>query len=203
VNTSVLPDTWDIHLSSWIIQDGNYPDFEVGQIAEFALEFWVPDGSLAELSEAGTSVRNSGNGNYEAVAKSVVQSDQLTVLDVGIRVYTQMALSSVPAFPVEGAFNIRLVFGVDPYFYFEVYSGREDPIPLVYSWRIKSILRQTAPFVEVAPRRFTRDRNRLGYEEIAKTDAWGDDEGRAQYLLRCELQPVAAKNTSATAINQA
>jgi hypothetical protein len=201
VNTSGLPETWDIHLNAWIIQDGNYPDFEAGQIAEFALEFWVPDGSVATISDAEPSVTSSGDGFFEAVAKCVVQSDELTVLDVGLLAYGQMVVSSVPAFPVEGTFNIRLTLGVDPYFYFEVHSHREDALPLVYSGRIKSILRQTAPFVEVAPRTFKRDPSRLGHEEIAKTAAWSDDGGSAEYLLRCELLPVAPKNTSATAIN--
>jgi hypothetical protein len=29
-------DEWEIGLSSWIIQDGNYADFKAGQQAEFA-----------------------------------------------------------------------------------------------------------------------------------------------------------------------
>jgi hypothetical protein len=31
-----------VGLFSWIIQDGNYDDFEVGQAAKFALEFYPP-----------------------------------------------------------------------------------------------------------------------------------------------------------------
>jgi hypothetical protein len=31
---------WQIGLSSWIIQDGNYGDFETGQVLGFALEFY-------------------------------------------------------------------------------------------------------------------------------------------------------------------
>ena len=30
---------WSIGLAAWIIQDGNYADFTVGDRAEFALEF--------------------------------------------------------------------------------------------------------------------------------------------------------------------
>jgi hypothetical protein len=73
-------------------------------------------------------------------------------------------------------------------------------IPLVYSWRIDSIFRQTAPYVEVAPGRWARDPERLGYGEILQTNAWDDDGGHAEYLLSCELLPVPPKNTSATAL---
>src|SRR5437870_1903422 len=31
--------TWNIGLASWIIQDGNYPDFSLGDQRRFALEF--------------------------------------------------------------------------------------------------------------------------------------------------------------------
>jgi len=31
--------TWNIGLDSWIIQDGNYPDFTAGDERRFALEF--------------------------------------------------------------------------------------------------------------------------------------------------------------------
>ena len=34
----------NVGLSSWIIQDGNYEDFAVGQEQRFALEFYAPDG---------------------------------------------------------------------------------------------------------------------------------------------------------------
>jgi hypothetical protein len=34
---------WSLSLDSWIVQDGNYPDFESGQHAEFAVEFDFPE----------------------------------------------------------------------------------------------------------------------------------------------------------------
>ena len=39
--SGALGDEWLIGLSAWIIQDGNYGDFSVGQRAEFALEFYA------------------------------------------------------------------------------------------------------------------------------------------------------------------
>jgi len=195
-NGQVLPDTWGIHLSSWVIQDGNYPDLVAGQTAEFPLGFWVPDGSVAEAYSTEPRVRNSADYFYDVVARCAAQSDQATLLDIGILVYGQMALISEPAFPAGVTFRIRLGLDLGPFRY-----GIGDSGPMVYSWRIKSILRQTAPLMEVAPRTFTRNPNRPAYEEIPRTDAWRDDGGSAEYLVRCEFLAAAPKNTSVTAIN--
>jgi hypothetical protein len=32
----------EIYLSRWIIEDGSYDDFRVGERRKFALEFWAP-----------------------------------------------------------------------------------------------------------------------------------------------------------------
>jgi len=47
-----------------------------------------------------------------------------------------------------------------------------------------------------------RDQQRLGYEEILKTDAWSDDDGHAAYLLRCSHLPIPPKRVSATATQE-
>lgn len=127
-------------------------------------------------------------------------------MNVGILVYREEAVQ-FPDFPVGRRFRTQLEFGVDPYFYFERHSKNERVPPLIYSWRISSILRQTAPFIEVvadsgpyAGRKMViRDPSKLGYQEIAKTDAWQDDGGTAEYILCCDLLPIAAKRVSATA----
>ena len=43
--------SWMIGLDSWVIQDGNYPDFETGQRTDFALEF-ASRGGLKRLDGA-------------------------------------------------------------------------------------------------------------------------------------------------------
>jgi hypothetical protein len=82
-------------------------------------------------------------------------------------------------------------------------------LPLVYSWRINSILRQTAPFIEAGAdsgrlggrKLLVRDASKLGYEEIQRTDAWSDDHGSGEYILVCDLLPIPAKRVSSTAIH--
>jgi hypothetical protein len=97
---------------------------------------------------------------------------------------------------------VQLRLGVDAFHCFECRSKTGDVLSLVYSWKILSILRQTAPFIEtvIEGRKLrVRDAQRLGYEEIEKTDAWNDDGGYAEYLLRCDLLPIPTKNDSVTA----
>jgi hypothetical protein len=39
----VSVERWSLGLDAWIVQDGNYPDLESGQQAEFAVEFYFPE----------------------------------------------------------------------------------------------------------------------------------------------------------------
>ena len=197
---------WDIALDSWIVQDGNYHDFSVGQTAEFALTFWTLEGSNPPPSSDSVSARKLGGCRYRTIAEVVLKTTKVTVLDIGLWVYQQTSIAG--PFSQESRLAVDLDIGVDPYFYFEELSKIPEVPPLIYSWKVRSILRQTAPYVDaVAGEGFTtgrptrmRDPQRLGYENILRTDAWNDDGGYAEYLLRCELLPVAPKRISARAL---
>jgi len=203
-----LPAKWDIVLSSWIIQDGNYPDLRVGQTAEFALEFWFPDGSAGLPSTDGISASIVGDCVYDTVAEVVLQTVDITILDIGVLVFRDESVSSLRPFPPECRVAVKLGLGVDPFFYVQGLARVPSIPPLIYSWRILSILRQTAPFIErIAEAGLLaghsvqiRDPHRLGYEEVYQTDGWNDDGGHAEYLLRCQLLPIPPKRTSSTAI---
>lgn len=197
--------TWNVGLDAWIIQDGNYPDFAVGEIVEFAVEFYQAPGTAIEVCSSDAFAKPVNRASYDVVAEKVLVSDQLTVLDIGILVY-QEGVSQFLMVEGSGRVRTQLELGVDPYMYLERLS-KDDQIPaLVYSWRILSILRQTAPFIEVTSdcdfgskgKVMTRDLSKLGYEEIARTDAWRDDEGLGEYILHCDLLPVPAKRISGT-----
>jgi len=198
--------SWNIGLSAWIIQDGNYPDFTVGQTAEFAVEYYRPPGTGLVLAESAVSAQQVSQTVYEVVAEKVLETDEVTVLDIGILTYREEALQ-FPEVATGNRFSTQLELEVDPYFYFERISKNQGIPPLIYSWRIDSILRQTAPFIDVIPdsgpwagqKMMIRDASKLGYEEISKTDAWQDDNGTAEYVLCCDLLPVPAKHLSATA----
>jgi hypothetical protein len=201
---------WNISLSAWIIQDGNYPDFAAGEIVEFAVEYYRLPETAVEPTEADVSAQLAGEMageiGYNVVAEKVLETDEITVLNVGILVYREEA-TQFPDFAEGRRFRTQLAFGIDPYFYFERQSKNERVPPLIYSWRINSILRQTAPFIEVVSdsgayagqKMMVRDSTKLGYQEIPKTDAWQDDGGTAEYILCCDLLPIRAKRISATA----
>jgi hypothetical protein len=176
------PTNWDISINSWIIQDGNYPDFEVGQIAEFAVEFWIPEAVKPVACSEEISAKKVGAYLYDTVAEVVLQTDDITILDIGILVYNESSLP-LRLFPPQGTrFAIQLGLGVDPFFYFERLCNIPEIPPLIYSWKISSILIQTKPFIEieiVAKLNFlsvgkvlVRDPQQFGYKEIPMTDAW-------------------------------
>jgi len=193
------PTHWDIGLSAWIIQDG-HPDFAVGQTAEFAVEFCLPEGVASRASNEKVSANKLGECLYHAVAEVLIQSEQITVFDIGILVYGDPQPNLLEGLRVA----VQLRLGVDPFYNFYSLSKTGDALPLVYSWKILSILRQTAPFIDTladGQKIQIRDPQRLGYEEILKTDAWNDNRGHAKYVLRCNLLTIPPKRESATAIN--
>jgi hypothetical protein len=190
---------WEIGLSSWIIQDGNYPDFTTGQHAEFALEFYSQTYQKSDMRSK--SSKNLGAAKYEIIGEVVYLTPELWVLDFGICAFQE----SKPAEGISvGSFVAAEIYlSIDPFFYFErLYTLPKMPA-LIYSWKINSVGQQTAPFVETrepsGQKVLIRDENKLGYRAIAKTDAWKDDGGNAEYVLTCTRLDVQPKFESATA----
>jgi len=113
---------WNISLSAWIIQDGNYPDFATGEIVEFAVEYYQLPETAVEPTEADVSAQLVGEMavefGYNVVAEKVLETDEITVLNVGILVYREEA-AQFRDFAVGRRFRTQLAFGIDPYFYFE------------------------------------------------------------------------------------
>src|SRR5512134_2690860 len=83
-----------VDLSSWIIQDGNYPDFERGRQTSFALEFHAPqalsvcdDNTRPRLSAIKTS--DLGTQVYEVAGRIVHIADDWWVVDFGILAFRE------------------------------------------------------------------------------------------------------------------
>jgi len=172
---------------------------------EFAVEFYQPSGTVAEVCQADVSVTLLADSQCSVIAEKALYTDDIAVLDIGILVFSNSQLEC----PVLGSHNrlrTELQLCVDPCFYFEGLARSQAVPALIYTWRISSILRQRAPFIETvveygphAGRKMRiRDASKLGSEEILKTDAWQDDDGFAEYILRCDLLPMPAKRESAT-----
>lgn len=170
-----------IGLSAWIIQDGNYSDFAVGDEARFALEFHA--NSHSTISEAPRSYACTKDSTYCVIAQVVFKKGDITIIDFGYKAFTDHRLDVA-----EGDWiKAEIYICVDPYTYFERRS-RKDGVPEIsYAWRIKEIYLETTPRIEEIPRHFVRDKNRFSEVSVQKTNAWKDDDGYGDYILECEI----------------
>jgi hypothetical protein len=200
-----------ISINSWVIQDGNYPNFRQGEVRDFALEFFGKvnktcsnkEKSCLHLSEAKYQVnaqvvyghttrhgcvRVSKNDKTRTEVPGHYE-ETVTVLDCGeFMAYrgTSMRPPYLQGDYVEG----EVWIGVDPFFYKEDFCKRPEMPKLTSSWKIEKIEINTAPFVKVYNEQvkrevFSRDETKLAYREIEQIDVWTDDGGRADYILTC------------------
>jgi hypothetical protein len=190
---------WEVGLSSWIILDGNYDNFATGQVAEFALEFYSQ--TYRQSDVRAKSVKSLGAAKYEIIGEVIYLTEEVWVLDFGICAFQE---SKPPEGIGVGSFIAAEIYlGIDPFFYFERLYSLPNMPALIYSWKIDSIGQQTAPFIETrepsGQKVLIRDEKKLGYKGVAKTDAWKDDGGSAEYVLTCTRLDVQPKFESATA----
>jgi hypothetical protein len=183
---------WTLGLSSWIIQDGNYGDFEKGQHTRFAVEFYLPEFSLSSVATRSVSAIEAAR--YQVNADVTLQKERVWILNLGdISVFQDI---KPPGNIHVGQFvQGDIWLGVDPFSYFESLSEMPGIPPLIYEWQIEQIEIQTAPFIESVDERggkvFTRNETKLGYRPIERTNAWSDDGGHAEYILRCRRMDSA------------
>lgn len=177
-----LGESIEIGLPSWIIQDGNYKDFRVGDTVKFAVEL-RPTTVERTKSIPFPIVKRIGPAKYQGIALVLSVRPEVWVLDIGICAY----IDSPPAVQVAVGdyLSVDFVLGVDPYFYSEVFARLSDFPAMIYTWRVQSILIETAPFVE-RDHKFVRDPAKLCRRAITETDAQNDDNGNGDYVLVCQ-----------------
>lgn len=177
-----------IGLSSWIIQDGNYNDFAVGDQTQFALEFYPEE--INKSNAKTIKIESIEDAKYTINGVIVFLDEEFLIVDVGILIYWQYNKRKFD-FKKGEYISGNIWVGIDPFFYFE--SGFQNSgIPeLIYSWKIKDIKIETAPFIDktdVAGRVIRiRDESKLKKISIQKMDAWNDDNGDGEYIFVCEL----------------
>ena len=160
---------WRLGLPAWIVQDGNYTDVRRGDRVEAAVEiaFTQPP----QIVEATTpSARHVDDTTYDVVGRLLVIEADATVIDIGISVYCETA-------PLKGAsvgdfVAGRVYLGFDPFTYLEQLAKRASVPPLIYTWQVLDVARENAEGASTA---------------IDHTDVWHDDDGHADYTLRCVL----------------
>jgi hypothetical protein len=185
---TIAPGEWWVGLASWIISDGNYPEFNVGERRRFALEFFGP-----ELTATAANKRPSAdlqeNGQYAINARVVYRRDKLAVVDFGLLAYSDQAreLPDVGSW-VTGEIHLS----IDHYAYLEIYGSRKDVPPAVYTWTVMAIRREVGPLITVRKNILDRqgvlmrDPKRLRYEAVNST-AEGSDYN--QLVCRLEDEP--------------
>ena len=177
--------TLSVGLSSWIIQDGNYAEFEAGRQYRFALEF-VPTAVAAAQSRTRYLEPRDGC-EYAFGGQVVLVWPSVAVLDAGILCYHE---GSVMGLPPAGDYAAgEFYLGVDPFFWKETHSRRWGAPNLFYDWQIEEILLETTPWLESQDDRGRKVLRRAEvpqtFSAVSRTDAWEDDDGNAHYILRC------------------
>jgi hypothetical protein len=174
-----------IGMSAWIVQDGNYPDFTVGQRTRFALEFYAE--SIRSSPAAIRSFAGVQPARYNASGIITYATEEAWVVDFGILAFSESKPPSIATVgaSVSGEFSI----GIDPFFYFERLCKIPGFPELRYDWRVDSILLETTPWLSTRDatgrKVLCRDDSRTSYREVDKTDAWHDDDGNGNYVLNC------------------
>jgi hypothetical protein len=114
VNDQTKPPVWNIGLGVWIIQDGNYSDFAVGQMAQFAVEFYrKPTDGISQTSHP-ISTTLQKDSIYEVVAEKALQTEDLTILDIGVIVFREHDRNDESS--LQGnRFRTKIYLGIDPY----------------------------------------------------------------------------------------
>jgi hypothetical protein len=169
-----------IHLSRWIIEDGNYSDFSVGETRKFAVEFGagLP---LTRSNDCVMSLREMGYDAYSISGELVFAANSVRVIDCGLPMYSERKDEIEGECKVGDFLQGNLGLGVDPFFYFEQHYKIPGIPALIYEWRINSIEQDTTPYILSNDGRFyTRDETQRQYKPVR---------GTAKDLIVADLGP--------------
>lgn len=167
----LAPDEWLFHVDAWVIEDGNYPNIEVGDRVASALAFEATD--IVDASRSQPLVRRSG-ADYVIVAPMRRIHRRLWVLETGPMAYAERLNWEAEV----GLVRMTARLFLDP-FPFRETLGRLPGVPkMTHRWQVTGVWRH------VAPRDAASIGHDLGIEPIERTDAVNDDGGTASYLLR-------------------
>ncbi|HEY8088089.1 MAG TPA: hypothetical protein VIF09_09590 [Polyangiaceae bacterium] len=180
-------------MAAWIIQDENYGDIARDELVEAAVEFSFHEPPTAAEGQSATA-RRVDNATYDLVGRVLVVEPKVWVLDIGgLCIFDES--TPPPGVAVGGSVAGRALLGVDPFFYFER-LGKQPTMPaLIYRWRVLSIARETTPMTRGGGVCSWRDPSKLRWVEVEATNAWVDDDGHGEYVLRCELLADAPKRS--------
>lgn len=171
---------FQIGIDSWIIQDGNYGDFRVGDQIVCAIEF--AGGNLRPSQQRRVSVVHLGKNIYFVCAQVLYSRTDVWAIEFGLRTFEERR---PPEFAASGAWvEGEIELGIDPFFYKERLCKLVDMPNLFNQWEIARIERDDTPWITSgAGNVFSRDQQNICWTDVQHTDAWNDDDGRSAYLL--------------------
>jgi hypothetical protein len=159
----------EIHLARWIVEDGNYDDFHVGETRRFALEYWARS-PLTRSTEHLTSLRRQRDHSSSVSGRLAFASDGVWVIDCGVLAYSERESEIEPGCKVGDFVRGDLRFGVDPFFYCERHYKTPGIPPLIYDWQVNSIEQDTTPYILSDSRMYVRDESQRSYKAVTGTD---------------------------------
>jgi len=173
----------EIWVDSWIIQDGNYGDFSVGDEVRCALEFYGDLSAAAQYTSAMTHLQQN---DYQIRAQVVYVAPDAWAVDFGLAVYQEYR---PPEFARVGTWvKGRIGLALDPFMYKDRLANETGMPDLFNTWEITSIARDDTPWVvSSCGKILSRDPEYHRWTEVEQTDAWNDDNGRGAYLLHLRV----------------
>ena len=159
----------EIYLARWIIEDGNYDDFCVGEQRKFALECWAST-PLRKSAENVMALRVQSGHSYDVTGKLVFTSDGIWVIDCGAFAYSERVSEIESGCRVGDFVQGNLRFGVDPFLYFEQRYKIPGIPPLICEWQVNSIEQDTTPYIlSNDARTYVRDESQRSHQSVRGT----------------------------------
>ena len=176
-----------VGLNSWIIQDGNYDHFRVGEVRSFALEYYNEEElrTLAK-SRATRSLVHLDGSRYAVTGRLLHLTSEWVAIDVGVPAFREIYSFPPPPRRFEGTVWLH----VDPFFYFERRAREHGAPPLILDWRIHRIEVETAPRI-LRDGLMIYDPDRLHQKDVEDTRQ-GED-----FVLHCEMIPSKPRHSLA------
>jgi hypothetical protein len=202
-----------IGLDGWVLQDGNYTEFEVGERRMFALEVATdrPDALHPTDERQPRAAHTGADTTYDVVAHVMLAVDRghgerLYVVDLGaVRAYTHHLRRADGRAVAAGDWLAgRLMVFVDHFSWMDAHAHEPGMPPLVHTWTVEAIEADETPWAPVEPGHPSyvgpdeghpvrvRDRTREQWRPVERTASWDDD---GNYRLLCRLDPAPPSPT--------
>lgn len=197
-----MDDRWSIGIHDWILTDGNYDTFEMGQTRQFAVEFHSTDFMHSDSPVKSAELIDKCTYRVNAVVAHI--DENVWVLDFGIKAY-DLRPGQVPpdhelpelgkkiekfvsTLSVGQTVSCTLYLSVDHYAYMEFLCSKPNMIPLIYTWYIDKVNKQTGPYIREQDV-YVVDEANAKWHEVESTNASLPERTGANEL-RCILLDI-------------